>query len=338
MQPTSVAKAVEYAGRAFPGESREKLLRRINMVRQVMWLSPDKREMVFRDEGQERVQNNYDFANYGYRSCFTSITLPATVRVAEFIEINGRRIPIDSAEPRNTPAGIYMSGKHRPTASLKAVSVPLQNDIPRYNRGPVVIQAVNASDNGKRAGIEYVTADGGIVREDILISASGPETTQVPVQVLKLTLPQRDGFIKVLTADGFELGHYHPSIIAPKHIRVHINGACCNQIVHWIGLREPIDVIFDSDVVEMSSEFSWQTAFTWIDLHLKTTRSKEESQAYAAIASFDAAASASDLKAELGSPGVCLRPTGSRVVWNRLRSINSRRRGYGSPGSSFHSW
>ncbi len=323
MQPTSLITAIGYARRRFPGETREESVRRINMVRSVMWESPEKRELVFRDEGREQVQQFRDFSNWNYQRCFTGITLPVNVTTAEYLDINGRRVPIESGMLDNLPAG-YTRDRHRPTAMRLAVKVALKNDIPANNRGPVCFKCLDPKDAGKRVGVQYVTKTGAIVREDILISTSGPETTQVPVQILEVTLPQRCGWIRIATADDFELGSYHPSVISPKHIRLHINGVCCPQLVHWIGLCEPIDVMFDSDQVEMAKEFSWINAFTWVDLHLKTTKSKEELETYRNIAIFDAASAASDLKAEMGAPALNLRPRESAVTWRRLRSLNSR--------------
>jgi len=327
MQPTSLAQAIKFAARQYPGESRDDLVRRINMVRAVMWKSPEKRELVFRTDGQEQVEQYVDFANWSCRRLFTGITLPVHVTVAEYLQIHERRVPIDGEVKKNLPAG-YNGDHHRPNAARLAVKVALKRDIPVNNLGPVVFRCEDANDNGKRMGCEYIVAGGAIVREDILLSSSGPETTQVPVEFLKITFPQRCGFIRVFTDNGIELGSYHPSILSPGHIRIHINGACCGQLVHWIGLREPTDVVFDTDQVEMASEFDWINAFTWTDLHLKQTKTQEEMMTYQSVAAFDAASMASDLKAEQGAPGINLRPRDSRVMWRRLRGITNRRPGF----------
>lgn len=332
MQPTSLAKAIEFARRKYPGESRDELVRRINMVRQVMWKSPEKRELVFKEQGQEQVDIFRDFSQYGCRRLFTGITLPVNITVAKYLEVNGRHIPIESGVLHNMPAG--MTGdRHRPVAMRMQVKAQLKRDVPRNNRAPIVFRCVDADDNGKRVGVEYQVASGGIVREDILISASGPETTQIPVQFLSITFPQRKGWIQVTTAEGYDLGSYAPSILSPQHIRFHINGVCGNQFVKWVGLQEPMDVVFDSDEVEMSSQLDWESAFMWCELHLKATKTPEEQRTYQQLAAFDAAAMASDLSAEQGSPALTLRPRESALTWRRLRGLNSR--GYGGRA---HGW
>lgn len=334
MQPTSLTQAVKFAAKRYPGESREQLVERVNMVRSVMWNSPEKRELVFRREDQEQVQQFRDFSSWGYRRFFTGITLPVNVTVAEYVAINGRRVPIDGEVKENLPPG-FNGSHHRPTAARLAVKVPLKNDLPLNNRGPVCFWCKNAADNGLKAGVEYQVANGDIIREDVEISTSGPETSQVPVRFLSVTLPDRQGWIRIATADGYDLGNYHPSVISPQHIRVHVNGACCGQLIHWIGLREPMAVIFDSDQVEMADEFAWINAFTWVELHLKTTKTREELQTYQAVAAFDSASAASHLKAEQGAPGINLRPRESRTMWRRVRDMSRRGIGPGY-GSGFN--
>ena len=323
MQHTSLARVLGFAAKHYPGMSREWYVGEINKVRQVFWRSPGKRELVFKDNGIERAQTYRDLGQWNFHRQYTGITLPVNITSIEYLQINGRRVPVQSQELENLPQG-FTGDFHRPMAEIETIKSCTQYDIPQNNRGPVCLFAVEASDNGKRAGIEYLTANGNIVREDILITASGPETTQVPVKIQSLTLPERNGFVRVMTADGVELGSYHPSITAPEHLRLHINGLRMGQVVEWVGLREPSDVIFDSDLVEINSELDWIAAFIWTELYLKTSKSPQEMQAMQAITAFDTASTASDLEATMGSPSITLRPRSSSVMFRRLKGLNNR--------------
>lgn len=324
MQPTSLAKVIRYAEKHYPGQSREWLVSEINKVRQVMWKSPGKRELVFKSDGTEKAQTYRDRSNWGIRRTFSGITLPVNITSVEFLEINGRRVPVENGNMENMPTGYMSVDRHRPTAEIETIKVCLQYDIPPNNRGPVCFFALDAADNGKRIGIEYVVEGGDIIREDILVSASGPETTRVPLYFTSITLPERCGWIRVQTADNVVLGSYHPSITAPRHLRLHVNGIFIGQVAHWVGLREPSDVLFDSDMVEISSELDWVAAFIWTEMFLKTSKSPQEMQAMGAIQTFDTAAVESELKATMGSPSVNLRPKGSGVMFRRLRQLNNR--------------
>lgn len=323
MQPTSLKRVLGFAEKHYPGQPREYLLGEINKVRQVFWKSPGKRELIFKTDGIEPAQRFRDLGQWGFHCSYMGIALPVNITSIEYLQINGRRVPVQSQELENLP-GPYVVSSHRPVAEVESTKVCFQYDIPVNNRGPVCFFALDASDNGKRIGVEYLVASGQIVREDILVSASGPETTQVPIMFRSVTLPERNGMIRVQTADNFVLGSYHPSITAPRHLRLHINGLCLGRVVEWCGLQEPMDVRFDSDLVEISSELDWQAAFIWTDLYLKTSKSPQEMQAMQAITAFDSASTDSDLKASQGSPSITLRPRGSAVLFRRLRVLNNR--------------
>jgi len=321
MQPTSLARVLKIAENHYPGRDREWLVGEINKVRQTLWKDPNKRELVFRADGAESVVQFVDPTICGSRRTFTGITLPVNIVSVEHIEVDGHRIPVES-QVENLPAG-YNGNRSRPVAEQLATKVCLQHDLPYTNLGPVCFFGQDAKDNGSRIGVEYVDANGAIHREDILLSTSGPETTACPVKFLSVTLPERCGWIKIKTADGFELGSYHPSIYAPRHLRLHINGVYPGKTVKWVGMKEPMDVVYDSDEVEMSAQMEWMSMFTWCELHLKTTRSREEQMTYQSLSMFDAAASQSDLKATMGTPTASLRPKNSSVMFKRMRLLGS---------------
>jgi hypothetical protein len=288
-----------------------------------MWASPERRELVFRTEDQEQIEVFQDFSKWGYRATYTGIALPVNVVNCEYLDINGRRVPIESGPIENVKFGNY-AGHHRPVATRRITKSSLRHDIPYNNKAVVVFRCEDPADNGSRVGVEYVTRDGSVVREDILVNTSGPETSKIPVYFTKITFPERQGWIKVTTADGFSLGSYHPSVTSPQHIRIQIDGCFPAQIVKWVALQEPMDVVFDSDLVEVAQEFDWIQALKWAELHLKTTKSPEELKTYAALASFSASSVASELKADQGSPSVNLRPRNTRTTFHRLRSLNAK--------------
>jgi hypothetical protein len=327
---TTVEKILPVAA-AFYGKQvrvdRAFLLQKINEVRTVWWKSEAMREVYFKRVDCSCVREHRSDCNPGCKGDFKAITLPHGVSTVQNVTWNGRRVPVSPVVENRDPwryAGgpdIIWDGRQA-IAERLTQKFCLEQDIPRNYQGVVVIRNLDGGDNGKKVGVRYISPNGDIVREDVQLNISGYETTQTPLKFLEITLPVRCGFVEFLTADGYLLGAYHPSINAPSHVRIRVDGcfSCCSgQVVEWEGIQEPYDVMFDTDRVEMDAVVDWRNGFQSLDLHFRTNKSGAETQAYQDSIQFASGSADSALKSEQTIPVAHLRPRGIRRILRKTR-------------------
>lgn len=318
MQPTSLQAVLQIAAAYFQrsvAADRDFLVSKVNEVRAAKWKIEAQRELLFKVDGCECIQAFTEPCGVGACDTFYGITLPAGVAVAEHLEYRNARIPIISGR---LPNGRQLRGALM--AELQDVRQPLKTQPPAKNALPVLFYS-DALDNNKRVGVEYITNKGEIIREDVELSTSGAQTSRGVVRMLKIVMPTRKQNIKVRTPDGFLLGDYHPSITVPNHVCIQINGLQVGRTVRWVGLREPLPVRFDSDLVEWDGELEWKNDFMWVQLHLTESKTPPQQEAYVATSTYAAQAVDAELKARLPTTAMNLRPKTVASLRRRIRFV-----------------
>lgn len=322
MQPTTLARArrilAEHTGKSLVGDRRW-LDNQINTIRRVEWKNEAARFLKFKADGCVCAECYEDICSPCGRS-FVGITLPQNVVGLHYLEAKGKRIDM-------TNERLGSNGCCSPCGCLRAETLiaraPLEHDLPAGYKGVIVFKGMDASDKGKRIGVEYVMRGTGEVRrEDIALELSGKETKYSPLRFNMITFPERCGWIDVQTADGFSLGSYHPSITAPAHYRVRLSGVSKGDVVKWEGFKEPHDVMFDSDRVEWDDPLDWINMHIWLELHKKVAKSPAEQQTYVATAAVARAGAESELAAKQPIPQATLRPGGPRSLRAQIRRAN----------------
>lgn len=320
MQPTSLKKAIQFASAHYglkASLNREELVDKVNMVRHAFWKNEAMRALVFKDQGCACVEQYSGACHSGKSAGHLGVTLPHGVTNVQHLSFGDIPISITEQEVVDRRCG---AGKLE--AEVQTMRAPLLREIPADYRGKIIIKANDPADNGARVGVEYVTPGGVLIREDILATAAGPETTQPCSRFINVVMPDRAGYIQLLTVDGWELGSYHPAVLVPSHLRVRIRGLKCGDIVNWQGLKEPQNVLFDTDRVEFSAKVDWMNAFNWIDAHLKPTKTKDDVIQLQFATAYAQSGAAQELSSTHHKPLKGLVPRGIRNLSNRMKSFH----------------
>jgi len=324
MQPTNLAKVIQYAAGSYgkdPDCDRDFLVDKINQVRQAKWKNPNFRDLLFTRDGCECVVCYSDTCTKCHAT-YTGITLPQQVTAINYIEVNGNRIKVTNKALDNQGCCGTCGCNRSVQAEIEAVKAPLYRDIPDNYTGPVIFKCTEKKDEKKRVGVEYVNFRNGIVREDILLRTDGAATTNDVKRFLKVTLPERCGYVQVMTTDGWELGSYQPAVLSPSHLRIHINGVMRGDMIHWEGLAEPVEVMHDSDMVEYANKVDWLNDFMWLKMHFNENKSRGQMAAYESASLFAASSADSEVKATQATPLATLRPRGISGIARFSRGLN----------------
>lgn len=323
MQPTTLLRAMGFLA-DFTGKSlvadRDFLVGKVNEIRRAKWKFEAARHLLFKTSDCACVECYADTCT-ACRTTFTGITLPVGVVSLTYLEANGIRV--DMTNERLANGGCCASTCGCLKAETLVRRAPMLHDIPANYKGTVVFTMEAPEDKKKRIGVEYVGRDGkSLIREDIEGDLQpGKTTSQSVLRFEKVTFPERCGFVKVMTTDGYELGRYHPAISAPSHYRIRLTGVAAGNLVSWEGLKEPQDVRFDSDQVEWSDPLDWKNDYQWLSLHFQTNKSPSEASAYQASAALSKAGVESELQATMPVPSATLRPSGVSSLRRKIRRL-----------------
>jgi hypothetical protein len=324
MQPTSLKKALDFASEHYGLKvslNRDKLLEKVNMVRHSYWKNEATRDLCFRASGCACIEVNSIACNAGKATDYYGITLPHGVTSLQHLTVAGQRIDItESSIGVGVGCGTRCHGKVE--AEVQTMRAPLAKSVPNDYVGPVIIKTMDSADKSARVGMEYITPSGKMIREDILATSAGPETTSPCVRVISAVMSERVGYIKFLTVDGWELGSYHPSILVPRHLRVHINGLPAGTVVEWQGFKEPQDARFDTDEVEIGGKVDWINAFNWLDAHLKPTKNRDDLTQLQVTSGYAQAGAEQELRATHHRPLKGLAPKSIRRLSRRINSFH----------------
>jgi hypothetical protein len=324
MQPTSLRKALEFAAGHYGlklSTSRDLLLDKVNMVRHSYWKDPATRDLCFHGNGCACVEVFSTACNEGRGSDYHGITLPHGVVNLQSLTVNSVRIDITEASiGAGTRCGTLNRGKVE--AEVQVHKAALGRDIPKDYVGPVIIKTADSADKSSRVGIEYITPSGRLIREDILATSAGPETTSPCAIVKSVVMSERAGYIQFLTVDSWELGSYHPAILVPRHLRVHINGLKAGTVVEWQGYKEPQDVRFDTDEVEIGGKVDWINAFNWLEAHIKQTKERSDITQLQITSGYAKSGADQELEATHRKPIRGLAPKSIRRLQRRINSFH----------------
>jgi hypothetical protein len=320
MNPTTLIRAMkilaDHTGKSLSCD-RTWLMNQVNLLRRAQWKNEAARPIMFKDDGCLCAECYYEDCMKCGRK-YTGVTLPQNIWGLHALTINGKTINMTNERIGN-------NGCCSACGCLSAETLirrqPLMHDLPPGYKGVVVFKG-DAKDDGKRIGVEYVMHSGAVRREDIAVSSSGKETKYSPILFNMITLPERCGWIRIMTQEGYELGSYHPSTTAPSHMRVKLTGVSKGDLVKWEGLREPLDAVFDTDRVEWDDPLEWQNLHQWLELHFKANKNAAEQNTYIASAALVRAGSESELAARQPIPAAHLRPKGVTSLRRQIRRLN----------------
>lgn len=325
MQGTTLSEAIKIAEDEFPGSTRERLVRKINEAREMLWKTQATRELYFQADGCECIVCMPDNCVQGgcYSKSYSAIILPVGITGLRRLEINGEEIDIQSERLANQGCCGGCSTCYQ--AEVLPTKTLLKHPIPKGYQGKLLFRASHAEDKGKRVGVKYQRHNGAIIREDVELSLEGALTSHSPAMVLELTLPSRCGVVDVLTEEFFSLGSYPSWVTRPQHTVIRLNGVPAGALVRWEALKEPFPVFFDSDPVEISGTLDWKNMFQMIELHFKAEKSSSEIQTYRDSVALNAALTESELRASQTTPVANLRPKVTRRYQRMIGFLQNKR-------------
>jgi hypothetical protein len=259
MIPGQVSKVLSVVSNITGSPDRQENLRKINEVLQLLYRDPNLMWLYFKAEGCAPVRHFVEPC----RNCnllffnptnFYGVVIPAGIHNITELRRDGYDIEIteERVNARCWWDPAFIRAEHLPPRLLERDPCGSRQ---------VFFQSCGdncAEDCGKLVGVEYLDLNGNHQREDIELSTS-PAGTSVSVgRFISITFPERQGVMKVLSSEGTELGRYHPSILVPLHEWYRFNQACPGTLISYRGLREPVDLVFDTDMVPFSDSTLWR--------------------------------------------------------------------------------
>ena len=326
MQPTTLLEAMrilsEHTGKSLRLES-DWLRDQVNQIRRGVWKQAALRHAWFTKSGCVCAECHFEDCSR-CRGKYVGITLPQNVTGLQLLSANG--LVIDMRGKNLFTGGCCASSCGCLQAEMLVRKFPLEHAIPTNYKGRLMVRAKDGKDKELRAGIEYISRRGAVIREDLPLSIDGRMTSESPADVLMLTLPRRCGWVDVVTEDGYSLGAYHPAIMSPSHMRLRLSGVRAGDPVKWEALVEPHDVYFDSDQVEWSNPLDWRNHYQILDLHFKTGKTAPERYAYETSIQMASASADAELASQQTVPAASLRPSGAQNLRNKIRRLQSPQR------------
>lgn len=328
-QPTTLIEAMriiaEHTGKSLRLQY-DWLRDQVNEIRRAVWKQEALRHTWFTQSGCLCVECYYDDCQ---RCCgkYNGVTMPQNVSGIQLLSANG--ITIQMRGHNLFHGGCCTSSCGCLKAEMMVRRFALEHAIPANYKGRLMFRAKDAKDKDLRAGIEYISRRGVIVREDLPLSIDGRMTSESPSDVIKVTFPRRCGWVDVVTEDGWSLGAYHPSIHSPSHLRLKLTGVRPKDLIRWEAVVEPHDVYFETDQVEWSNPLDWKNHYQILDLHFKNNKSAAERFTYQTSIQMATASADSELASQQTTPAASLRPTGLQNLRRKIRRVQSSPYPYG---------
>jgi len=259
MIPGQVSKVLNVVSKISGSTDRSENLAKINEVLQLLYRDPNLMWLYFKAEGcapvhyfQEPCRNcNVLFFN---PTSFYGVVIPSGVNNITELRRDGFEIEIteERVNARCWWDPSFMRAEHLPPRLLERDPCGSRQ---------VFFQSCGdncCDDQGKLVGVEYIDLKGGHQREDIELGISPAGTSLSVGRFISITFPERSGVMKVTSSEGAVLGLYHPSILIPIHEWYRFNQACPGSLISYRGLREPVDLVFDTDMVPFSDVPLWR--------------------------------------------------------------------------------
>lgn len=242
----------------------------------------------------------------GPSKIFNGIVIPAGIKNIRELRHDGGKI--DITEARVDPACYY---NRRSYQHPRAEHLP-----PRFlERDPdgslIFFQSDCDEDCGLPVGAEYIDLTNNEQREDVVLG-SAPSGTSLSVgQFTSLSFPERRGTITVTNVDGCVIGKYHPSILTPVHEWFRLDWGCPGQRISYRGLREPLGLVYPTDMVPFSDQPLWRLALKAYEMLDATELTSGQTNGLARIMAQLSSVGVADAAASKRNLNVVLQPDSS---------------------------
>lgn len=268
MTPAPLSKVIQVVAQAtsyHPERNRIQIVERINGVMGMLYRIPAFRQNNCRVEDCTLTRTFTEHCVGCAPRTFVGVVMPAGV--TNITELRCNDVLFELTNSR-VPGGCGPSrGWNCPPRAERLTPRLLEADIPecRDSRVLTFLSTEIAADCGKPVGARYADMNGREVREDVVLGTSPAGTSTSVLGLLELSFPERSGWIQVETQDGAGLGRYHPSIYSPVHEWFRLEGVGCGVKIGYRGTREPMPVVFDTDMVPFSDAAHWRLAIKAYD-------------------------------------------------------------------------
>mgnify|MGYP000249246434 CR=1 FL=1 len=311
MTPAPLSKVIRVVAKATskdPVANREEIVDLINGTIDMLYRTESLVWLYFKSDGCAIAEAFNENCRTGPCTSFTGVVMPAQLQNIRELhtdgykyEITAKRVGLDYPVGRDYQMGrAYPAGFDYPIGrgcELKAEHLPprlLARDIPACNDSRVVtFRSDSDEDCGKLIGVRYYDLNNREQRIDIVLGPGRVSTGTSVGEFVEIVFPERCGWITVETDNGTELGRYHPSILTPVHEWFRLQGTCAGRKVHYYGLREPMPLVFDTDLVPFSDNTLWRLAlkaYEHVDtLELTPGQQQGLNRIYASLAAVTAA-------------------------------------------------
>ena len=298
-----VIKVVAEASKYDPVRNRQEIVSIINGCLAMLFRTPATRLNYFNVDGCA-ISGAYSEQCLTYQpGTFLGVVIPCNISNIREIRSDSTFFEISEARVDNRclqTARYYDYSNSRRQCQPIAEHLPmrlLEADIPCTSGRVITFRSCNKEDCEKLVGVRYLDMNGREQREDIVL-ANFPMSTSVSVSTfLDISFPEREGWITVETAEGNLLGRYHPSIFTPQHEWYKLQFGCPGARISYRGIREPMPLVFDTDMVPFSDSTLWRLALKAYDFLDVMTLTSEENAALARIYAQLSAVTSEDLAA-----------------------------------------
>ena len=265
MTPAPLSKVIQVVARAtsfHPERNRAQIVERINGVMGMLYRIPAFRVNNCKVDDCALTRTFTEHCVGCAPRSFTGVVMPSGVH--NITELRCNDVMFDLT-PSRVPGGCG-GGRHCPPRAERLTPRLLEADIPCGDSRVVTFLSTEiAADCDKPVGARYADMNGREAREDVVLGTSPSGTSTSVLAFLDISFPERRGWIEVGTQNGALLGRYHPSIYSPVHEWFRLEGVGCGVKIGYRGTREPMPVVFDSDMVPFSDDAHWRLAIKAYD-------------------------------------------------------------------------
>lgn len=293
MTPAPLSKVIRVVAKATskdPVANRAEVVDLINATLDMLYRTESLVWLYFKADGCVVTEAFTENCRTGPCTSFTGAVMPAQLQNIRELHADGYKYEITAKRvDHGCPVGRG--------CDLKAEHLPprlLARDIPTCGDSRVVtFRSSSDEDCGKVVGVKYYDLNNREQRIDVVLGPARVSTETSVGEFVEIVFPERCGWIVVETDNGVELGRYHPSILTPVHEWFRLQGTCTGRKIHYYGLREPMPLVFDTDLVPFSDNTLWRLAlkaYEHVDtLELTAGQQQGLNRIYASLAAVTAA-------------------------------------------------
>ena len=294
MTPAPLSKVIRVVAKATskdPVTDREQLVDLINGTLELLYRTESLVWLYFKDDGCVITENFTENCRNGPCTNFTGVVMPPQVHNVRELNTDGWQYEITQ---KRVNSGDYRQSQNCPRKAEELPPRLLAHDIPSCGDSRVVtFRSDRQEDCGKLIGVRYYDLNNREQRVDMVLGPNRVATESSVGEFVEIVFPERCGWITVETDNGVELGRYHPSILTPVHQWFRLQATCTGIKTHYYGLKEPMPLVFDTDLVPFSDVPLWRLAlkaFEHVDsMELTGAQQQGLARVYASLAAVTAA-------------------------------------------------